>query len=53
MNREIKYIRHRLKELKIFGSKLRKLKQFNLAEVLDDVITEIEDSLKIIEKKLK
>ena len=53
MNREIKYIQKRIKILKTFIKDFRKLKKFDLAEVLDDVITEIEESLKILEGRLK
>jgi|TARA_Y100000034_G_C6843137_1_gene381654 hypothetical protein len=53
MNREIKFIRHRLKQLDTFPKDFEKLKRFDLAEVLEDIILEIRGSLKQIEKQLE
>jgi len=53
MNIEIRYIRKRLKELKILVRKLERIEQFEYAEVLSDYISEIEDSLKALERRLK
>jgi hypothetical protein len=52
MNREIKFIRHRLKKLDRLAIKLRK-KDFELSEVFEDIVLEIKVSIKKIEKQLE
>ena len=52
MNREIKFIRHRLKKLDRLAIKLRK-KDFELSEVFEDIVLEIKISIKKIERMLK